>query len=69
MAGSFGYEAKNYEVSMAMGELVLFPAVRGAEASTQVAASGTSCRHQIHDGTGRSSAHTMVVLAGRLKRG
>jgi hypothetical protein len=54
---------------MAMGELVLFPAVRGAEASTQVAASGTSCRHQIHDGTGRSSAHTMVVLAGRLKRG
>jgi Fe-S oxidoreductase len=68
-AGSFGYEAKNYEVSMAMGELVLFPAVRGAESSTQVAASGTSCRHQIHDGTGRSSAHTMVILAGRLKRG
>ena len=69
MAGSFGYEAKNYEVSMAMGELVLFPAVRGAEAAMQVAASGTSCRHQIHDGTGRSSAHTMVILAGRLKRG
>jgi Fe-S oxidoreductase len=68
MAGSFGYEAKNYEVSMAMGELVLFPAVRGAESSMQVVASGTSCRHQIHDGTGRSSSHAMVVLAGRLKR-
>ena len=69
MAGSFGYEAKNYEVSMAMGELVLFPAVRGAASSTQVVASGTSCRHQIHDGTGRSSSHAMVVLAGRLKHG
>jgi len=68
MAGSFGYEAKNYEVSMAMGELVLFPAVRGAESTAQVVASGTSCRHQIHDGTGRSSSHAMVVLAGRLKR-
>ena len=69
MAGSFGYEAKNYEVSMAMGELVLFPAVRGAEPTTQVVASGTSCRHQIHDGTGRSSSHAMVFLAGRLMRG
>ena len=54
---------------MAMGELVLFPAVRAAETGTQVAASGTSCRHQIHDGTGRSAAHTMVLLAGRLARG
>ena len=68
MAGSFGYEAKNYEVSMAMGELVLFPAVRAAGEEKQIAASGTSCRHQIHDGTGRAAQHTMVVLAERLAR-
>jgi hypothetical protein len=53
MAGSFGYEAEHYEVSQQIGELVLFPAVRKAEVDTLIAAPGTSCRHQIADGTGQ----------------
>ena len=51
ISGSFGYEVKNYETSMKIGELVLFPAVREAERGTIIAAPGTSCRHQIKDGT------------------
>ncbi|GAB3645836.1 FAD-binding and (Fe-S)-binding domain-containing protein [Echinicola sediminis] len=62
MAGSFGYEEEHYEVSMKVGELVLFPAVRKAESETIVAAPGTSCRHQIADGTGRKALHPIEVL-------
>ncbi|MFN3316770.1 MAG: (Fe-S)-binding protein, partial [Raineya sp.] len=57
MAGSFGYEKEHYEVSMKIGELVLFPEVRKADENTIVVASGTSCRHQIKDGTGKTSYH------------
>ncbi|MEP0711600.1 MAG: FAD-binding oxidoreductase, partial [Algoriphagus sp.] len=62
MAGSFGYEAEHYEVSQQVGELVLFPAVRKAEAETIIAAPGTSCRHQIADGTGRKAKHPVEIL-------
>lgn len=62
MAGSFGYEAEHYEVSMQVGELVLFPAVRNAAESMEVAAPGTSCRHQIWDGTGRTAKHPVEIL-------
>lgn len=62
MAGSFGYEAEHYEVSQQVGELVLFPAVRNAEGDTIIAAPGTSCRHQIADGTGRKAMHPVEVL-------
>lgn len=62
MAGSFGYEKEHYEVSMSVGELVLFPSVRKADAETIIAAPGTSCRHQIHDGTGRNAQHPVEVL-------
>ena len=67
MAGSFGYEKEHYEVSMKVGELVLLPAVRNAAAGTIIAASGTSCRHQIKDGTGRKSLHPVEVLWNALK--
>jgi len=62
MAGSFGYEAEHYEVSQQVGELVLFPAVRKADAETVIAAPGTSCRHQIADGTGRKAKHPVEIL-------
>ena len=62
MAGSFGYEKEHYDVSMQIGELVLFPAVRQQEESTIIAAPGTSCRHQIKDGTGRKALHPVEVL-------
>lgn len=62
MAGSFGYEAEHYEVSMKIGELVLFPTVRKQPAEVIIAAPGTSCRHQIKDGTGRQALHTIEVL-------
>lgn len=67
MAGSFGYEAEHYEVSMQMGELTLFPAVRKASAETLIAATGTSCRHQIKDGTDRIAQHPVSILLGALK--
>ncbi|HVD98513.1 MAG TPA: FAD-linked oxidase C-terminal domain-containing protein [Cytophagaceae bacterium] len=66
MAGSFGYEKEHYDVSMNVGELVLFPAVRKASADTIIAAPGTSCRHQIHDGTQRDAKHTLEVLFDAL---
>jgi FAD/FMN-containing dehydrogenase/Fe-S oxidoreductase len=66
MAGSFGYEDKHYDVSMQMGELVLFPAVRAAADDTILAAPGTSCRHQIHDGTGRTAEHPVRILRDAL---
>ncbi|MCF6351634.1 MAG: FAD-binding protein [Cyclobacteriaceae bacterium] len=61
MAGSFGYEKEHYDVSMDIGELVLFPAVRNLENGV-VVAPGTSCRHQIKDGTGKKSWHPAEVL-------
>jgi Fe-S oxidoreductase len=66
MAGAFGYHAEHYDVSMAMGELALLPAVRGADADAVIVADGTSCRAQIQDGTGRQAVHAAVVLAGAL---
>ncbi|HSY61986.1 MAG TPA: FAD-linked oxidase C-terminal domain-containing protein [Cytophaga sp.] len=62
MAGSFGYEKEHYDMSMQVGELVLFPAVRKADEQTIIAAPGTSCRHQIKDGTGREAKHTVEIL-------
>lgn len=62
MAGSFGYEEEHFEVSMKVGELVLFPAVRNAAPETIIAAPGTSCRHQIKDGTHKQAKHPVEVL-------
>lgn len=67
MAGSFGYEKEHYELSMQIGELVLFPAVRTAESATIIAAPGTSCRHQIKDGTGVKAKHPVEILYEALK--
>jgi len=63
MAGAFGYAAETIEASLAMGELSLLPAVRKAEPDTLIVADGTSCRHQIGDGTGREALHVARVLA------
>src|SRR5262245_1255597 len=63
MAGSFGYGADTIDVSLGMGELSLLPAVRKAAPDTLVVADGTSCRHQIRDGTGREARHVARVLA------
>jgi FAD/FMN-containing dehydrogenase/Fe-S oxidoreductase len=62
MAGSFGYEAEHFEISQQIGELVLFPAVRNSDQETLIAAPGTSCRHQIADGTGRKAMHPVEIL-------
>ena len=62
MAGSFGYEAAHVDVSLAMAELSLLPAVRKADADTLIVADGTSCRHQIADGAGREAVHVIRVL-------
>jgi FAD/FMN-containing dehydrogenase/Fe-S oxidoreductase len=67
MAGSFGYEEEHYEVSMKVGEQSLFPAVRNAEINTIIAANGTSCRHQIKDGTNKEALHPITVLRRALK--
>jgi FAD/FMN-containing dehydrogenase/Fe-S oxidoreductase len=66
MAGSFGYEKEHYEVSMNIGELVLFPKVRANKNTCTIAAPGTSCRHQIKDGTGEKALHTIEVLYDAL---
>jgi FAD/FMN-containing dehydrogenase/Fe-S oxidoreductase len=66
LAGSFGYEADHYEVSMACGERVLFPAVRSADPETLVVADGYSCREQIAHGTGRRALHVAEVLRAAL---
>jgi Fe-S oxidoreductase len=66
MAGSFGYEKEHYEVSMQIGELVLFPAVRKQAVETIIAAPGTSCRHQIKDGTDKKALHTVEILYNAL---
>jgi Fe-S oxidoreductase len=62
MAGSFGYEKEHYDLSMKIGELVLFPTVRKQPEEVIIAAPGTSCRHQIHDGTGRKALHPVEIL-------
>ena len=71
MAGSFGYEKEHYETSKAIGEMVLFPAVRKATEDTQkpviVAAPGTSCRQQILDGTGVKALHPIEIIYNNLK--
>jgi Fe-S oxidoreductase len=66
MAGAFGYDARHYDVSMAMAEAALLPAVRRAGADTVVVADGTSCRHQIRDGAMREAWHVARVLAAAL---
>jgi FAD/FMN-containing dehydrogenase/Fe-S oxidoreductase len=62
MAGSFGYEKEHYEISMKIGELVLFPTIRKQSPEVVIAAPGTSCRHQIKDGTGVQSFHPVEIL-------
>lgn len=66
MAGSFGFDKEHYAVSMQIGELVLFPAVRRQAEDVIIAAAGTSCRHQILDGTGRRALHPAEVLFDAL---
>jgi FAD/FMN-containing dehydrogenase/Fe-S oxidoreductase len=66
MAGAFGFGADTIDVSLAMGELSLFPAVRKSSPDTMIVADGTSCRHQIKDGTGREALHVARVLADSL---
>jgi Fe-S oxidoreductase len=68
MAGAFGYEAGHYDVSMKMAELALLPRVRKAGADELIVADGTSCRHQIRDGSGRSAMHVARVLERALVR-
>ena len=66
MAGSFGFNADTIDVSLAMGELSLLPAVRKAPGDAIIVADGTSCRHQIHDGAGREAMHVARVLERSL---
>ena len=66
MAGSFGYEAEHYDLSMKIGSLSLFPAVNRSDPTTIIAANGTSCRHQIYDGTGRRALHPVSIMKEAL---
>ena len=66
MAGSFGYEKEHYDLSMKVGELVLFPEVRKPDEFTIISAPGTSCRHQIKDGTGKTAYHPIEILYDAL---
>jgi Fe-S oxidoreductase len=66
MAGSFGYETEHYQLSMEVGELVLFPTIRQLGEEILIAAPGTSCRHQILDGTGRRAVHPVEILLEAL---
>jgi Fe-S oxidoreductase len=66
MAGAFGYEKEHYDLSMKIGEMVLFPAVRNAAGDTVIAAPGTSCRHHIADGTGRKALHPVEIMYDAL---
>jgi FAD/FMN-containing dehydrogenase/Fe-S oxidoreductase len=67
MAGAFGYQTETFDVSQKMGELSLLPAVRKADADTIIVADGTSCRHQIKDGTSRHALHVAAVLARSME--
>ena len=66
MAGSFGYEAEHYKLSMQVGEQILFPAIRKTPETTIIAATGTSCRHQIADGTQKEALHPVTILKEAL---
>ncbi len=67
MAGAFGYEAEHYDLSMRIGEMALFPAVRAATEEVLLAAAGASCRAQITDGTGRTAIHPILLLEQALR--
>jgi len=67
MAGAFGHQAETYDVSIAMAELSLLPALRKVDSGEVILADGTSCRKQIADGTGRPAIHVVQLLAGHLK--
>lgn len=67
MAGSFGYEAEHYELSQAIGERALFPAVRALASDAAIVAMGTSCRHQVADATGHRAKHLVEALAEELE--
>jgi len=67
MAGSFGYDRDHYDVSMQIGELVLFPAVKSANQEQLIVAPGTSCRHQIKDGTNRDALHPVEILLSAVR--
>ena len=67
MAGSFGYEAEHYDVSMRIGELDVLPAVRAADADTILVANGTSCRQPVRDGAAREAVHVVQVLDDALE--
>jgi Fe-S oxidoreductase len=69
MAGSFGYEAEHFEMSMQMAEASLLPSVRAAQPNTLIVADGTSCRHQILDGAGREAIHVARALQAALPGG
>jgi Fe-S oxidoreductase len=66
MAGSFGYEKEHYQVSMQIGEQTLFPAIRKTNEDVTISANGTSCRHQIKDGTHRVALHPITILKNAL---
>jgi FAD/FMN-containing dehydrogenase/Fe-S oxidoreductase len=68
MAGAFGYEADNYDISMTMAEADLLPAVRNADSDTVIVADGTSCRHQIKDGADREALSVARLLESALKK-
>ncbi|MDB9733015.1 FAD-binding oxidoreductase, partial [Polaribacter sp.] len=67
MAGSFGYEKEHYDISMQVGEDTLFPKLRNTPKETEIVAAGTSCRHQIFDGTQRIAKHPITILKEALK--
>jgi Fe-S oxidoreductase len=68
MAGSFGFEKEHYEVSMDIGNLALFPAIREQSGNFEVVSLGVSCRHQIADGTGKKARHLVEVMASAITR-
>ncbi len=68
MAGSFGYEKEHYSLSMDIGNMVLFPSIKASEKNSIIVASGTSCRHQIKDGTNRIAMHPIEVLYNALEK-
>ncbi|MDA9339602.1 FAD-binding protein [Polaribacter sp.] len=67
MAGSFGYEKEHYAISMQVGEDTLFPKIRNTPLDTEIVAAGTSCRHQIYDGTKRLAKHPITILKEALR--
>jgi Fe-S oxidoreductase len=68
MAGSFGFDKNKYDLSMRIGELSLLPIVREAPADAIIVATGTSCRHQIHDGVHRQAIHPVELVAELLSQ-